>query len=94
MVGFPLMRGFALWIKITLLSFAVLLAGCSSQEERLWQQSARDDVTCKKSHVHGTASYWKCRSQLDQLHAQGQQQSEGVFGKVVDGLAGVTKVLP
>ena len=58
--------------KIALLSFVILVAGCASQEERLLQQDARDDSTCKKSSPHGTESYWKCRSQLGQMHAQQQ----------------------
>jgi hypothetical protein len=75
--------------KIALLSFVILVAGCASQEERLWQQDARDDSTCKKSFPHGTESYWKCRSQLDQMHAQ-QQYAAGPFDMVVRGISAVT----
>ena len=48
--------------KIALLSFAILVAGCTSRTEQLVQQYELNDSICKKSHVYGTGSYWNCRA--------------------------------
>jgi hypothetical protein len=53
--------------KIALLSFAILMAGCTSEAERLVQQYEMNDSICKKSHVYGTGSYWNCRAARDQM---------------------------
>ena len=60
--------------KIALLSFAILVAGCSSTE-RLVQQYERNDSICKKSHVYGTGSYWNCRAARDRMVTLQQQHS-------------------
>jgi hypothetical protein len=59
--------------KIALLSFAILVAGCSSPAERLVQQYERNDSICKKSHVYGTGSYWNCRATRDRMVMLQQQ---------------------
>ena len=51
--------------KIALLSFAILLAGCTSEAERLVQKYEMNDSICKKRHVYG--NYWKCREARDQM---------------------------
>jgi hypothetical protein len=79
--------------KILLLSFAVLLASCTSQEERLWQQYAREESSCTKNFPHGTESYWNCRRQLDRLRTQQQKNSEADVGLVVRGVQGATGVV-
>jgi hypothetical protein len=61
--------------KIALLSFAILMAGCTSEAERLVQQYEMNDSICKKSHVYGTGSYWNCRAARDQMVVLQKQHS-------------------
>ena len=61
--------------KIALLSFAILVAGCTSSTERLVQQYEMNDSICKKSHVYGTGSYWNCRATRDRMVMLQQQHS-------------------
>jgi len=68
--------------KIALLSFAILLAGCTSEAERLVQKYEMNDSICKKSHGYGTGSYWKCREARNQmvvLQKQHSAESTDVF---------------
>ena len=61
--------------NILILSFAILVAGCSSPAEQLVQQYEKNDSICKKSHVYGTNSYWNCRAARDRMVGLRQQHS-------------------
>jgi hypothetical protein len=61
--------------KIALLSFAILVAGCTSEAERLVQRYELNDSICKKDHVYGTGSYWNCRAARDQMVVLQKQHS-------------------
>jgi hypothetical protein len=86
--------------KIAFLSFAILVAGCSSPAERLVQQYELNDSICKKSHVYGTDSYWNCRAARDQMLGLQKQHSAESIGTLAGGAgdagraAGVMRRLP
>jgi outer membrane biogenesis lipoprotein LolB len=71
---------------ILILLAAATLTGCVQynarrQAESVQMQMGDDDAHCRSYGAQpGSSAYVQCRMNLDQMHAQGQQQRRAILG--------------